>query len=163
MFFYATSHRFKHSLELHILGETDPVNPAWLDQVAIWSEDKWGYLRNFPGIEKRKELISAIKNDFYIVTYANRPIATFALQDADSDNAKWLTYVYVDESFRGFGIGTRLVNFAKDVCRKRNVDMIMLDTLTPKLDHFYEQCGAKWICEDRSLGHPTSLFRMGTH
>lgn len=162
MFFFATSHRFNYSLQLHTLGESEPVNPVWLAQVAKWSEDKWGYLRKFPGIDKRKELISEMKHNFYIITYANQPIATFALQDTDNDSIKKLTYVYIEESFRGLGIGVKLIDFAKDVCRRKNVEMIMLDTLTPNLDHFYERRGAKWICEDRALGHPTSLFRMGT-
>ncbi|MBS0286267.1 MAG: GNAT family N-acetyltransferase [Proteobacteria bacterium] len=160
MFFYATKHRFKFTLQLHNLGQTNPINPVWLEQAAKWSENKWGYLRNFPGIEKRKELIEEMKDDFYIITYANQPIATFVLKDANIPDTKKLTYVYVDESFRGLGIGVQLVEFAKDVCRQQGAQMIVLDTLTPNLDRFYEQRGAKLVCEDRALGHPTSLFRM---
>ena len=170
MLFYATSSRFKFNLTLHNLGEADEKTyQAWLTQAAKWSEAKWGYLRNFPGIETRKKLIEEMKNDFYVITYAKQPIATFVLKDASAPlkdkkaiNTKKLTYVYVDESFRGLGIGVQLIDLAKEVCRSKGVEMIVLDTLTPNLDHFYEQRGAKWVCEDRALGHPTSLFRMNT-
>ncbi len=133
-----------------------------MEAAAQWSEAKWGYLRIFPGIEARKKLIEEMKNDFYIVTYADQPIATFVLKDAIVENAKKLTYVYIDESFRGLGIGPQLIELAKKVCREKNIGTIVLDTLTPNLDRFYEQRGAKLVCEDRALGHPCSLFLMPT-
>ncbi len=160
MFFYATSNRFKHNLALHNLGETVPFNQSWLEQAAKWGEEKWGYLRNFPGLDKRKELIEEMKNDFYIITYANQPVAMFALKDSEFKNAKKLNYVYVDESFRGLGIGVQLIEFAKKVCKEKNAHMIILDTLTPNLDRFYEKRGAEPVCEVSVLGHPASLFKM---
>lgn len=161
MFFYLTSKRFKFNLTLNNLGEA-PLEKynIWLEQAAVWSEEKWGYLRKFPGIEERKKLIAAMKKDFYIITYANQPIATFVLKEGDFKNTKKLTYVYVEESFRGLGIGVQLIDFAKQVCKEKGCSIIVLDTLTPNLDQFYINRGAEYVCEARALTHPASLLKM---
>src|SRR5215831_639215 len=61
--------------------------PEWLEQVAMWIENEWGYLRGNLGLESRKE---RLKNTFVgehdlprfmIAAYQNKPIGTFALMD----------------------------------------------------------------------------------
>ncbi len=161
MFFYATSSRVKFNLQIHAFSESG--NPAWLEQIAKWVEEKWGYIRGFPGIAFRTEKIAAIQNHFFCVTYANQLIGMFALLDYPSVGkikAKELMYVYIDESFRGFGIGRQIIEEAKNKCREQGAQMIILDTLNPNLNHFYENCGASVVCESTLLGHPTSLLRI---
>lgn len=164
MFFYATSNRFTGNLKIQPFSDTK--NPKWLEQIAKWVEDKWGYIRGFPGLEYRKDAISTIQDHFYVITYGKppQPVGMFALFDYHSFsskiNAKELMYVYLEESFRGLGIGKRIIESAKKISESQGASMVVLDTLNPNLNHFYEKCGAKVICDGQLLKHPTSVLRI---
>jgi hypothetical protein len=71
MFFYASSNRFTGNLKIQPFSDTK--NPKWLEQIAKWVEDKWGYIRGFPGLEYRKGAIAAIQDHFYVITYGRPP------------------------------------------------------------------------------------------
>jgi GNAT superfamily N-acetyltransferase len=168
-FLFTTQSRFRiNNLSYHKLTD----KPEMLKQAAEWGEKEWGYLRDFPGIEKRKELIKDFKDQFYIVMYGNQPIGMFALVDKPplykklldkkpSVNLKLmkLTYFYVYEGLRGLGIGTAMLQVAKQIAAEQEAT-IVLDTLKPNLNSFYQRSGARVLCEDKSLGFPTTLLRM---
>lgn len=163
MFFYTTSQKFKFKLSLCKLSE----NQQYLEQAAKWAEEKWGYIRKFPGIKKRKELISKLQDNFFIVTYGKQPVGMFALLDyhwpdwaKKKISAKELMYVYVDECFRGFGVGGKIIEIAKKTAKENGSDLIIFDTLNPNLNQFYEKHGAHVICEGQLLQQPTTVFRI---
>jgi diamine N-acetyltransferase len=163
MFFYTTLGKFRFPLDVLKLSE----NQSWLNQAAVWTEKKWGYIRGYPGLEKRKELLSKLQNDFYIVMYGKHAVGMFFLLDYPSFNKnrttpnKELMYFYVDESFRGLGIGGRMLKMAKKMAADQGGEMMILDTLNPNLNKFYEKHGAKIICDSQFLGHPTTELRIG--
>ena len=167
MFLYTTAQKFQFKLNYFKLSE----KPDMLNQAAEWGESEWGYLRGFPGIEKRKELIQAMKNEFYIVMYGEQPVGMFALLDrgpVDKNilkidptvKLKKLTYFYVHAGLRGLGVGTAMLEKAKNIAASQSATMIVLDTLKPNLNRFYEKSGARTLCEDKSLGAPTTLLRI---
>lgn len=177
MFFYATSSRFKFNLKVNKYSELN--KPEWLPQMAEWVEKQWGYMRRFPGLKKRLEIMDKVKDYFYVITYADQPIGMFALFDSDFSNDKYqskeLTYVYLEESFRGLGIGKEIIKAAKKTSSDMGSDMLVFDTLNPNLNHFYEGCGAKVVCDgafkvtvknetgsekEEILRYPTSCLRM---
>lgn len=71
------------ALDLSLNDETSqPNNPQhiqWLKQAAEWAECKWGYMRIFPGIEKRLEIILAKEKYFYLALYKQHLVGTFSL------------------------------------------------------------------------------------
>lgn len=159
MFFYTTARKFRGQLKVINLGASN--NEDWLTQAALWVENKWGYIRSFPGLEYRKEALRKLQDHFYIVTFADQPIGMFALFDHDTKTktkAKELMYFYVDESFRSLGIGSEMMNIVKTL--SQGADVIILDTLTPTLNKFYEKHGAKVVCDGSLLGHPTTVMRI---
>jgi len=168
MFSYISSNKFSFKLDVSLLSEEK--DDSCLTQVAVWIEKKWGYLRGNPGIEKRKELTKAIEDRIYIVKYGNQPVGMFALHDCTFFNsqteheekisAKELTHVYVDESLRGSGVGSKIVQIAKTLAKSQGANLIILDTLNPHLNKFYEKHGANVICENQFLGHPSTLLSM---
>ncbi|MBS0289852.1 MAG: GNAT family N-acetyltransferase [Proteobacteria bacterium] len=169
IFFYATKNKFKFDLEFHKL-DGHLKEKEWVTQAALWAESKWGYMRAFPGLEFREEQVRTYKKHFYIVTYANEPIGMFACypQTLHPDlNRRNLIHYYLDamyviESLRGMGIGSRILEFAKKEFKKQNPNVVItLDTVNPKLNLFYEKHDAVQICEDRSLGCPTTKLRIG--
>lgn len=177
MLFYFPPSNAKLNIQFAKLNPQN--NPAHLEQIAQWVEDKWGYLRGFPGMSYRRESLAKIANHIYVVTYKGQLIGSFALFDRPVENgkikvkrfkvpelkvkgivAKELMYVYIDEPFRGLGLGKVLINQAKVICENEGANMIVLDTLNTNLNHFYENCGAKVVYEGQLLKHPTSVLRM---
>lgn len=71
-----------------------------------------------------------------------------------------LTYVYVDASFRGLGVGGWMVEEAKRLAVEQGASLIVLDTLKPNVNRFYEKHGAKIVCESRALGFPTTKLKL---
>ena len=151
-----------HSIQPHLLEVvTLKNNPQYLEKVALWGEEKWGYLRGFPGLARRKELLSALADNFYIIHYQKTPIGMFALVDEDNSvnelKFKKLMYVYIDEPFRGLGLGKKIVDMAKQLAKKDGF-IIIFDTLHPNLNQFYEKQGARVICEGETLGYPATVL-----
>ncbi|GEM_PF-6874335 len=165
MFFVTPSAKFSPTLKVHKLsGHAE--EKLWLTQAAAWAEEKWGYIRNYPGITERIKIITKLKENFYIVTYDKQPVGMFALLDykaLESKQAiKELMYLYVDKSFRNMGIGSQMIKIAKGIAKQQGCESIVFDTLTPSLNGFYKKQGAKVICEGQLLGHPTTVLRMKT-
>lgn len=143
-------------------------NLKYLKQAAIWGESKWGYLRNFPGLKFRIKDINEIKDHFYIVTYGDHAVGMFAVlggkKIADWSNksfpSKELEYVYVDEPFRGLGIGKKIIQEAKKIAHAKEEHVILLQTLNPNLNSFYKKHGAKEVGEQKFLEIPTEVLAI---
>lgn len=164
MFSHIISDTFHSKLQLSKLSKEDK---DCLKTVSSWVEKKWGYIRRYPGIEKRMELVARYENNTYIVKYDKQPVGMFALFDYPLDEeikaikpkatepeakeikAIELMDVYVEERFRGLGIGSRIVYYASKKAKESGAHLLVLDTLNPHLNSFYEKLGAKIICESQ--------------
>ncbi|MFN7039052.1 MAG: hypothetical protein ACK4OM_05765 [Alphaproteobacteria bacterium] len=165
-----TSHtKFKSKLKLHNLAQSD--NEEWLFKAAKWCEDKWGYLRNYPGIEKRIELVNNMKDKLYIITYDNLPIGMFAFREFVKENdilysrlkeTKSLTYFYIEQNCRNIGIGGQVIEMIKDKAHELGIRNLTFGTLNPKLNAFYGKHSAKLVCDNQFKGFPEDQFRMST-
>ena len=136
---------------------------------AQWAEGEWGYIRN-KGVAYREHILRSMSNDVYIGTYAGLPVAMFVLLDkpfhpdlsasARCPKACELMYVYVEKNVRGLGFGKQVLEEAKKLAKALNKDLMLLDTLKPSLNRFYEQYGAKIICEGQLFSHPTEVLAI---
>ena len=139
-----------------------------INQAAIWSEEKWGYVLKFAGLENRKKLITELTfspHGFYFLTYGKQPAGMFSLRScADREicpelshlkNMLELDYVYTAKGFRGLGIGNKIVERAKIEARHLGAKHLEFDTLDPVLNNFYLKHGAKIICKSNYHGFPT--------
>ena len=64
---------------------------------------------------------------FWVVVNGDKVVGTFGLERA-SDDAMELRRMYVDPSARRRGIARRMLQFAEDECRRRNVSRLELST-----------------------------------
>ena len=62
---------------------------------------------------------------FWVVVKGDKVVGTFGLERA-SDDAMELRRMYVDPSARRRGIARRMLQFAEDECRSRNVSRLQL-------------------------------------
>jgi hypothetical protein len=155
------SKSFKKTIIFQTLeGKKDQL----LYQAVIWSFQKWGYLRGYDIDYYIKKLLSMERN-FYVMTYKDKPIGMFSLSTCKyGPKIKELDYVYVMEELRGCGLGNLIIKKVFSLATEDDTQMILLDTLNPRLDSMYRKWGAKYIC-DREIAHdktgrgfPTSLL-----
>jgi GNAT superfamily N-acetyltransferase len=64
---------------------------------------------------------------FWVAVKGDKVVATFGLERA-SDDAMELRRMYVDPSARRRGIARRMLQFAEDECRSRNISQLQLST-----------------------------------
>jgi GNAT superfamily N-acetyltransferase len=64
---------------------------------------------------------------FWVAVTGDKVVGTFGLERA-SDDAMELRHMYVDPSARRRGIARRMLKFAEDECRSRNVSRLQLST-----------------------------------
>ncbi|WP_131783526.1 GNAT family N-acetyltransferase [Legionella gresilensis] len=151
----------KHKITFKTLNNCMEYVPL----AAKWAEDEWGYIRN-KGVEYREELMRNLSSKVYIGLFAGQPVAMFALIDRNFDEstgasfAQELMYVYVDKNYRGLGFGKQIIDQAKQVTTQLGANLIVLDTLKPSLNRFYENQGAKIVCEGELFSHPTEVLRI---
>ena len=157
----------KHKLTFTKLSDRMDYVPV----AAKWAEGEWGYIRN-KGVEYRAGVMSALSDNVYIGTFAALPVAMFALLDhafhselaetADRlPHVRELMYVYVEKDYRGFGFGKQVLEEAKRIAAESGADLILLDTLKPKLNRLYEKHGAAVVvCEGALFSHPTDVLKM---
>lgn len=133
-----------------------------LETAAKWAEEEWGYLRNHPGLEFRKNLFQEkFQSILYISFYNEQPVAMFSLENHKDPLLKTckLSYVYVQQEYRGLGFGKQIIDKAKSLASDEKA-CIVLDTLKPGLNALYMKHGARLVCESRLLGEPLEVFRM---
>ncbi|MCW8409874.1 GNAT family N-acetyltransferase [Legionella sp. PATHC035] len=156
----------KHQLDFAPLSECMEYLPA----VAAWAENEWGYIRN-KGVEYREQLLSSLKEHVYVGTFNGQPVALFALFPKEmasefhekkfkAPTVTELMYVYVDKTYRGLNFGKQVVEKAKEIAKSKEAEFIMLDTLKPSLNRFYQNSGAQIIAENQLFSHPTDVLTI---
>jgi len=143
--------------------------------VATWFTDEWGYIYD-KSSASREEAI-AIRKDkmpdraerIWMVLLGSQPIGMFSLEPKEFDIRLMdrmpptceIYYVYVDKNFRSLGVGSQIVREIKR-CAKEDMgtDLILLDTLKPKLKRMYEKEGAKVLCENQLELQPTEVLSI---
>lgn len=173
------------ALDLSINDETgnlnNPEHHKWLIQAAEWAECKWGYMRIFPGIRERMEIILAKEKYFYLALYKQHLVGMFSLTPNQVNIEKEtkflknknyyvepvqgiqtinLSYFYVHDNFREFGFGTQMLNKARQLAREANM-LMTAHLLTPNVHGFYAKRDAVFVDEDRSLKEPCTLIHFG--
>jgi len=144
--------------------------------LAQWIEDKWGYIRN-RGVDERIKILTALQDQIWVGFYAGKPIAMFGLLNPDMDakftelfresnlkipNTGHLSYVYIDEPYRGWGLSKQILDHVKLKAREKGVDRIVLDTLNPKLNPLYKKAGASVVADHHLNYVPTEVLSLTT-
>lgn len=161
MFFYAPPTRFKYNVEITALRDMDDarLKAQYITQIAKWSEQRWGYINKFPGIAFQEQDIRRFEHTYFILRYGGTLIGMFALATYNSTDTL-LSSVYIDEPMRGLGLGTLIVNHAKQLSSQAGARSMVLNTLSPLINRFYLKNGATMVCESRVEKEPVSLLRI---
>jgi len=165
MLLFSTANK-KHALKFIKLSDC----MQHLTTAATWAENEWGYIRN-KGVAFREDVFRNLSDNIYIATFCDKPVGMFALINkrtsrlllTDIHKAPHileLMYVYVDKDYRGLGFANQLIKMAKMLAHASGANLIMLDTLKPNLNSFYQKHGAEVLCEGELFSHGTDVLSI---
>ena len=86
---------------------------------------------------------------FWVAVKGDKVVGTFGLERA-SDDAMELRRMYVDPSARRQGIARRMLQFAEDECRSRNISRLQLSTaeIQQAALALYKKAGHRLVAEE---------------
>ena len=133
---------------------------AFIPKLVCWHHAQWSYLR--PGDTKEKRTarlrtrLSKTQIPTTFVAYTTDAdgaeivlgSSSLLVQDLDTrpELSPWLASVYVDENYRGQGIGSALVRHAAQKAAEFGVEKLYL--FTPDREQFYARLG--WTVIERT-------------
>lgn len=126
-----------------------------LETLAQWSEEEFGFMRQYPGYLFRELEIFAKADYFHVGFIGKSPVALFRLTDLPLDEslgiqqtAKYLSYVIVEENCRRMNIGKQLISEVKRLTQAAGAELILFTTINPNVNGFYEKHQAKIVHEN---------------
>ncbi|MBS0286697.1 MAG: GNAT family N-acetyltransferase [Proteobacteria bacterium] len=111
--------------------------PQHLPLIAQWIFNEWGHYNPVSSLDRAKSKLNEhLNKDSLPITFValenNQPVGTCSLRIND-------------------GIRPNIIESAKKISESQGASMVVLDTLNPNLNHFYERCGAKVVYEGQLL------------
>ncbi len=140
-------------------------HPRFALTVAKWVFDHWGKMYRMRSVEEQiGRLSERLNKDAFPIAFValvdGRPVGTASLKLREMTThphlEHWLGTVYVDEKFRGRGIGTALVVRATEEARRLGVETLYLHT--PDREAFYRRLG--WEVIERPVYFDMSVAVM---
>ncbi len=141
--------------------------PDAIPILAKWHHSQWGYMNPGGSVEVRitsmqqhlqKERIPTT----FVALEGERVLGSASLVEEDMDTRPdlrpWLASVYVDESLRGGGIGSALVQRVTEEARKIGETQLFL--FTPDRESFYARMGWTTLERVHYRGEDVVLMRL---
>lgn len=150
-------------LEINRLIDEKEVDKI-LKKMVTWNQDQWGYLTPKHDQKETLKIFSEMKEKFYITKFKQEIIGMFAISSQKSVDEKSifnkLWYFYIDGGYRGLGVGSQMIKKAKEISKQQGAGMLILNTINPHLNKFYEKQGAIVVCDNFYLDNPTTLLKF---
>ena len=152
----------KQNVKLTYLADT----PALVPLCAQWAFDTWGKYNSAYTLEKRIESFKQHCNKDQIpitfLAWADEQVVGMAsLRVTDGirqDLSPWLGSLYVDDTFRGQGIGEQLIAAVKHKALMLGEQQIFLLTYEKSLPAWYASLGWQMVGDDTLFGNPITIM-----
>ena len=138
--------------------------PHYLDTLARWHQEEWGYFKpNKTLAERIERMQSHLLPEFIPTTFVasnHELLGSATIIEHDMDTRKeltpWLAGVYVVPEFRGQGIGSTLVLHVMEQARENMIERLYL--FTPDREAFYARLGWKIFEKTSYLGYAVTIM-----
>ena len=81
-------------------------------------------------------------NSFILITLNNENVGMVQLEYSNSESIVYLYAIYIDEKYRGCGIGKAALEYAENMLRNNGWDILRLTVWDyNRAIHLYERCG----------------------
>ena len=140
-------------------------NPALLDRAADYFSSKWPVPRQVYYDSMADSISTPAKTPrWYLMVDGDAIIGAFGLIENDfmvrKDLTPWVCAIYIEEAFRGRGLGANLLQHAR-----REANALGFETLYLCTDHigYYEKYGWQFFGEEESeFGGNSRVYEIGT-
>ncbi len=152
-------------MKVQIIRLEDSHNEIFT-KICEWNYNWWG-IRNHKSFEEVKCNLEYSLNterlpQTYVALLENKPVGMYQIsmcEDLESrpDLYPWLINVYVDEAYRGKGIGKMLLNTVYDNAKKLGLKELYLYT---KHNGLYEKFGFTFVEEVKTFKEDSPIERL---
>ncbi|MGC7872713.1 GNAT family N-acetyltransferase [Desulfosporosinus sp. SYSU MS00001] len=132
-----------------------------LTAISFTSKGFWNYPEEYFDIWKEELTITPEyiqDNMVFVVTVDGKITGYFSIVEVEEDfctgkvvirKGYWLEHFFILPEFIGKRIGSQLISYAKELCRKKNINRLMIFS-DPNAIGFYDKVGATYIEESLS-------------
>lgn len=145
-----------------------------LTEISFASKRYWNYPEEYYEIWRDELTITQSYVDENIVYVALRDDKilgyfsivevkeTFWVNEIEVLKGFWLEHIFIEPDYIGKGIGTKLIELAKVICKERGIEKVFIFS-DPNSRGFYDEIGARYIQESPSSikGRTVSLYELG--
>ncbi|HVJ49439.1 GNAT family N-acetyltransferase, partial [Desulfitobacterium sp.] len=156
-----------------IIKRANEEDSTELTSISFAAKRYWNYPDEYFEIWKNELTITPDylnQNTVYVAQVDGKVIGFFSIVEVKENlwtgrflmqRGFWLDHIFIQPEFIGKGIGSELISFAKEMCRRDNIDHLFLLS-DPKAKGFYNKVGAQYIEEVPSNieGRTVSLYRF---
>lgn len=139
-----------------------------INEAAQWLNEKNQQMWKLEDLTEEKILNGITKENIYVLYINNEPAATMILKWDDklfwpnikSYESGFIHKLSVRRKYAGKSIACKLIEYAENGCKLRNIDYLRLDCAgdRPKLCHFYVKNGFKIVKKEMIGSHYTAFF-----
>jgi len=138
-----------------------PGDSAILTTISFAAKGYWQYPQEYYELWRDELTISSTyieQHEVYLAETAGVIVGYCSLVEVEKDyligkvvvnHGFWLDHLFLLPEFIGKGIGTRLVQFIKDLCREKKIEKLQV-FVEPKAKGFYDKIGAVYLRESAS-------------
>lgn len=156
-----------------IIREAKDTESDSLTAISFESKRYWNYPEEYFDIWKKELTITPKyiqKNMVFVAEFDSIPVGYFSIVKIKEDfwagkvfvrKGFWLEHIFIKPEFIGKRVGTKLVGFAKDLCKQKKIECLNIFS-DPNAKGFYDKVGARYIEESPSsiVGRTVSLYEL---
>jgi ribosomal protein S18 acetylase RimI-like enzyme len=149
----------------------------YVELITNWFTDEWGYIHDTnktqdQAIRDRKEYLRENADKIHMAFYDKLLVGSFRFEEKEFAKelfieggaqlkASEIWFIYVDPTYRSLSAGRQIVQEIKRLSKEEmSVDMVLLETLKPGLNHLYITEGGKVVCENSLVHNPTDVLSI---
>ena len=143
------------------------AQPQHLETIAAWHHSEWSHL--YPGMQLDSRIArmagfleAGLVPTTFVAVDGDVVLGSAAIIESDMDTrptlSPWLASVYVDESRRGQGVGSRLVKHVMAAAQREGIEKLYL--FTEDRVAFYERLGWQVLAREDYHGESVTVMEV---
>ena len=155
------------------IRQAEDIESNILTSISFASKRYWNYPEEYFSVWKDELTITSDyinENIVFVAEVDKKIVGYFSIVEIKDDfwtgkvlvrKGFWLEHIFIEPDFIGKRIGSELVSFMRDLCRKKKIARICVFS-DPNAKGFYNRIGARYIGESPSSieGRTVSLFEL---
>ncbi|GAB6151902.1 GNAT family N-acetyltransferase [Desulfosporosinus burensis] len=156
-----------------MIRPADAVDRDILTSISFAAKRYWKYPEEYIDVWKDELTITLDyinKNEVHLAMVEGKVVGFISIVEVKDDfqtgellirKGFWLDHIFINPDFIGKRVGSKLISFAKESCRRKNITSLQILS-DPYAKGFYDKVGAQFIEEVPSniRGRFVSLYKF---